>query len=108
MHPDFALKSRENDDRADDRAKTEAAYAVAFTELYGDLELPSAVAVHCGAQFGVTRERILKRPRDDFIWYRQWLWETKLPDYLSGRIFEYSWHGEQRSLRNHRIFGICY
>ena len=92
MHPNTSLPSRQDDEEADDRTKTEAAYAKAFLELFTDLELPQEVAVHCGAQFGATRERLLRRPREDYERYRQWLLETDLPDYLSGRILEYSWH----------------
>ncbi|KAI9661998.1 MAG: hypothetical protein M1831_002913 [Alyxoria varia] len=92
MSPDLAAVSRLTDPDADDRAKTEAAYAKAFTELFPDLQLPDDVAVHCGAQFAVTREAVKRRPKRDYVRYRQWLWETDLPQQYSGRVFEYAWH----------------
>lgn len=77
----------------DDRGKTEAVYARSYAELFGSAApLPSVVAVHCGAQFAATAATIRRRSREDYIHFRQWLWETDLGDDLSGRIMEYVWH----------------
>lgn len=92
MTPDLTAASREFDDEADDRAKTEAAYARSFTELFPGEQIPEAVAVHCGAQFAVTRAAIRRRSKEEYVRFREWLWNTKLPDYLSGRVMEYAWH----------------
>lgn len=77
-----------------DRANTEASYAHAFQELFPGETVPDAVGVHCGAQFAVSRDRILDRPQQDYRRYRDWLWETSLEDSISGRIMEYSWHSK--------------
>ena len=94
MTPDLAAVSKEQDENADDRAKTEAAYAQAFTELFPGEEIPEAVAVHCGAQFAAARDLIRRRSREEYIAFRRWLWDTELPDYLSGRVMEYAWHSQ--------------
>lgn len=78
-----------------DRAHTEAAYIQAFLELFPGSrpgETPEAIGIPCGAQFALSRRAIRKRPRKDYIRYRDWLWNTELPDNVSGRILEYSWH----------------
>ena len=38
------------------------------------------------------------RPKSDYEDYRRWLLETRLPDDISGRILEYSWHSMNSSL----------
>jgi hypothetical protein len=45
-----------------------------------------------GAQFAVSRDAIRKRPRQDYIHMRDWLFETPESDANSGRVFEYTWH----------------
>lgn len=70
-------------------------YAAAFRELFPDILVPETVGASCCAQFAVTRETILKRPREDYEKYQRWLLETALEDGLSGRIMEYSWHSMQ-------------
>ncbi|GAB1218491.1 hypothetical protein ATERTT37_007747 [Aspergillus terreus] len=63
-----------------------------FKELFPGEEVPAAVGASCCAQFGVTRWQIRKRPKKDYERFRTWLAETPLPDDVSGRIMEYSWH----------------
>ena len=92
MTPDIHALDKQDDEEADDRAKTEAAYARAFTQLFPGEEIPEAVAVHCGAQFAATRDVIRQRSKEQYMWFRQWLYDTDLPDYLSGRVMEYAWH----------------
>lgn len=67
-------------------------YVKAFKEMFLETSLPSSVGVACCAQFAVTRERIHQRPLKDYQHYKQWLLDTPLTDYDSGRIFEYLWH----------------
>ncbi|ODH51156.1 hypothetical protein GX48_02771 [Paracoccidioides brasiliensis] len=67
-------------------------YQASFEELFPGTPVPQRVGVSCCAQFGVTREQILKRPKEEYEHFRQWLLNTPLPDELSGRVFEYSWH----------------
>jgi hypothetical protein len=71
---------------------TEIAYPQVFQELFPGEPLPSTVGVACCAQFAVTRDRIRARPVTDYQHYRQWLLDTSLEDYVSGRVLEYSWH----------------
>lgn len=74
-------------------AKT--SYAAAYAELFPDMmPVPEEVGVSCCAQFGVTREAVRRRPRKDYIRYRDWLVQTELSDDTSGRVFEYSWHSK--------------
>jgi hypothetical protein len=67
-------------------------------ELFPGVEVPEKVGVPCCSQFAVSREKILERPIEDYVRYRQWLLETTLPDDTSGRIMEYSWHSKLCSL----------
>ncbi|KAL6708546.1 hypothetical protein ACN47E_002527 [Coniothyrium glycines] len=68
------------------------AYKKAFEHLFPDEPVPAAVGVSCCAQFAATKERIRKKNKSDYIKYRQWILDTDLPDSISGRVFEYSWH----------------
>ncbi|KAJ5831759.1 hypothetical protein N7474_000070 [Penicillium riverlandense] len=63
-----------------------------FMELFPGTPVPDMVGVSCCAQFGVTRSKVRERPKKDYERFRTWLAETSLPDDLSGRIMEYSWH----------------
>jgi hypothetical protein len=92
LSPRLNATTRWDDPDADQRAKTEAAYAQAFSQLFPGEPVPEAVAVHCGAQFAVTRERILQRSLEEYRWYMEWLYTTELTDEFSGRVMEYTWH----------------
>ncbi|KAJ5222139.1 uncharacterized protein N7469_011026 [Penicillium citrinum] len=63
-----------------------------FKELFPGVPIPEEVGASCCAQFGVSREKVLERPRSDYMRFRDWLLKTDLTDDLSGRIMEYSWH----------------
>ncbi|KAF4764258.1 hypothetical protein N7455_003677 [Penicillium solitum] len=63
-----------------------------FMELFPGIPVPEEVGVSCCAQFGVSRAKVLERPRSDYERFRTWLADTPLEDDLSGRIMEYSWH----------------
>ncbi|EJP66748.1 uncharacterized protein BBA_04041 [Beauveria bassiana ARSEF 2860] len=67
-------------------------YSEAFAELFPDVAVPEAVGVPCCSQFGVTRETVRARPRDDYVRFREWLLASELDDAISGRVFEYAWH----------------
>ncbi|GKZ17705.1 hypothetical protein AbraCBS73388_010022 [Aspergillus brasiliensis] len=56
------------------------------------LQIPDKVAAACCAQFTVSREQVLQRPREDYIRIRQWIIDTPLDDAHSGRVMEYLWH----------------
>ncbi|KAF3481797.1 uncharacterized protein GIQ15_04556 [Arthroderma uncinatum] len=67
-------------------------YKKAFKELFPGEAVPETVGVACCSQFAVRRESIRKRPKSDYIHYREWLVKTDLEDGLSGRVLEYAWH----------------
>ena len=69
----------------------EVLLAKSWSELFPLDEVPSVLAQPCCAQFALSRERIQAKPYAQYVWYRDWLFNTKLPDYLSGRIWEYVW-----------------
>lgn len=71
---------------------TEVAFADAWQAIFNNTNVPLVVATACCAQFAVSREQVLQRSREEYIWYHQWLMETPLEDDVSGRVFEYLWH----------------
>ena len=62
-----------------------------WSELFPSDPIPAALGQACCAQFALSRERILSIPLSRFIFYRDWIARTPLSDYISGRIWEYSW-----------------
>lgn len=110
ISPDPHAMARWNDPNADQRSKTEAVYAKAFSELFAGTPIPSAVGTHCGAQFAATRARIRARSLAEYRWYRQWLYTTELMDEFAGRVMEYSWHqilGQPAVDCPHAAFCFC-
>ena len=65
--------------------------ADSWAELFPEDQIPQVLGQPCCAQFAVSRERILSIPKPRFEWLRDWLLKTELSDYLSGRVFEYTW-----------------
>ncbi|KAL1305164.1 hypothetical protein AAFC00_002086 [Neodothiora populina] len=78
--------------RKDKDHRTELAFADAWQTMFNSSHVPEVIAVACCAQFAVSREQILKRSREEYIWYHKWLMDTDLEDEISGRVFEYLWH----------------
>ncbi|KAL0256163.1 hypothetical protein SLS55_008555 [Diplodia seriata] len=64
----------------------------AWQALFGNPDVPHVIGAACCAQFAVSRDRVLKRPLDDYVHFRDWVLDTPLEDDLSGRILEYLWH----------------
>ena len=62
-----------------------------WAELFPLDALPSFLAQTCCAQFALSKERIHSIPLSRFIYHRDWILTTPLSDYISGRIWEYSW-----------------
>ena len=62
-----------------------------WSELFPSDPLPAALGQACCAQFALSKERVLSIPLSRFIFYRDWIARTTLSDYVSGRIWEYSW-----------------
>lgn len=73
---------------------TKQIYKRAFQELLPEMEVPKEIGVSCCSQFAVSRDAIRRRPKEDYIRYRQWIIDTPLTDDLSGRVFEYAFHSE--------------
>ncbi|RMZ69766.1 histone-lysine n-methyltransferase 2b [Pyrenophora seminiperda CCB06] len=69
----------------------EVLLAKSWSELFPLDPVPHVLAQPCCAQFALSRERIQAKPYAQYVWYRDWLFSTRLPDHLSGRIWEYVW-----------------
>ncbi|KAG9205634.1 hypothetical protein G6514_007239 [Epicoccum nigrum] len=74
-----------------DFKQEEVLLAKSWSELFPLDEIPSMLAQPCCAQFALSRERIQAKSHAQYVWYREWLFQTKIPDHLSGRIWEYVW-----------------
>jgi hypothetical protein len=83
MHPGATVE--------DESKQEELMLARAWGELFPDDQVPSVLAQPCCAQFALSRERIRTIPRARFVYYRDWLLQTDLSDYIAGRIWEYLW-----------------
>ena len=73
------------------RSGTEAAVGGNWHMLFPDDELPDTMASPCCAQFAVTRERIRRRPKEEYERFRNWLLGSLLDNDMSGRVFEKLW-----------------
>lgn len=60
-------------------------------ELFPFDPIPLFLAQPCCSQFALSRDRIRSIPRSRYVFYRDWILKTPLSDYVSGRIWEYSW-----------------
>ena len=69
----------------------ETVLSKSWSELFPSDPVPAALGQACCAQFALSRERVLSIPLSRFIFYRDWITRTPLSDYISGRIWEYSW-----------------
>lgn len=69
----------------------EAVLSKSWNELFPSDPLPTALGQACCAQFALSKERVLSVPLSRLIFYRDWIMRTSLSDYVSGRIWEYSW-----------------
>ncbi|KAI1618986.1 hypothetical protein EDD36DRAFT_414642 [Exophiala viscosa] len=80
--------------RDDDERTAERAFVGAWTYMFQSnvSDVPETIAQPCCAQFAVSKAQVLKRSREDYLRYRQWLLDTELDDDTSGRVFEYLWH----------------
>ncbi|BCS30523.1 DUF3431 domain-containing protein [Aspergillus puulaauensis] len=70
----------------------EKIYADAWKALFLDDDVPEVVAAPCCSQFAVSREQILQRPLSDYQRYYNWVLGNDLPDDLTSRVMEYTWH----------------
>lgn len=61
--------------------------------LYPEVEpfkVPEIIAQPCCAQLAVTRDAVQSVPREEYVRYINWLANTELDDYISGRFWEHS------------------
>lgn len=64
----------------------------AWLELFPDAKAPPKVLSQpCCAQFALSKDRIQTIPLTQYVFYRDWLLQTPMPDKLSGRVWEYVW-----------------
>ena len=69
----------------------EAVLVESWAELFPSDPLPKTLAQPCCAQFALSKQRIHSIPLSQFTFFRDWILKTPLSDYISGRIWEYSW-----------------
>lgn len=69
----------------------EAVLRQCWNELFPSHDLPKTLSQACCAQFAVSKQRIQMHPLSQYVFYRDWILRTPLSDYVSGRIWEYSW-----------------
>lgn len=86
-----------DEEEISEEARAGTFYKPAFEGLFPGVPVPEVIGASCCAQFAVTADKIRERPKSDYETYRHWLLETKLPDDISGRILEYSWHCKNSS-----------
>lgn len=75
----------------DGEKKEERELARVWSELFPLDPIPQILAQPCCGQFALSRERVHAIPKTKFSFYRDWLMRTDLPNYLSGRVWEYLW-----------------
>jgi hypothetical protein len=101
----------------DDWKKEEREFAKVWSELFPLETIPEVLAQPCCGQFALSRERVLAIPKTDFVFYRDWLLRTDLPDSLSGRAWEYLWQyiftGENALCPDQHVcycdgYGVCF
>lgn len=83
LHPDSAGENLAKQE--------EAVLSEAWNELFPQHPLPTTLSQPCCAQFALSQQRILSIPLSQFTFFRDWISRTPLSDYISGRIWEYSW-----------------
>lgn len=69
----------------------EVMIAKAWSEIFPMDPVPEVLAGSCCAQFALSRERIHAMPLGRYIYFRDWVLRTQLPDHISGRVWEYIW-----------------
>ncbi|KKK18104.1 hypothetical protein P175DRAFT_0502484 [Aspergillus ochraceoroseus IBT 24754] len=70
----------------------EKIYAQAWQELFHNTNVPEVIGVPCCSQFAVSRDQVLKRPLSDYQRFYNWVLNNDLPDDMTSRVMEYTWH----------------
>ncbi|OTA70060.1 hypothetical protein K449DRAFT_459874 [Hypoxylon sp. EC38] len=63
----------------------------AFAKIFSVDEVPEILAGPCCSQFAVTRDAVRRNPRSQYQVNMDWIIETELDDYISGRVWEHMW-----------------
>lgn len=88
-----------------------------FSTPNSTIAVPEIFAQPCCSQFAVTREAIRSVPKNKYARYIDWLSNTDLSDYISGRVWEHLWQYlftgkaidcplEWKALC--RMYGVCF
>jgi Protein of unknown function (DUF3431) len=85
LHP-FSGTADKNNDQPE-----EVIFANSWRELFPDVAVPTVLSQPCCAQFALSKAKIQTIPKEKYIYYRDWILASKLPDNLSGRVWEYLW-----------------
>ncbi|KAL5341020.1 hypothetical protein BJX70DRAFT_85524 [Aspergillus crustosus] len=70
----------------------EQVYVDAWRSLFGNDNVPEVIGAPCCSQFAVSKDQVLKRPLSDYQRYYNWVLTNDLPDDLTSRVMEYTWH----------------
>ncbi|WEW60556.1 hypothetical protein PRK78_006043 [Emydomyces testavorans] len=62
-----------------------AVFGTAWKQLFPETPVPDVVAQPCCSQFAVSAERIRTIPLPRYVFWRDWVLRTPLPDWLTGR-----------------------
>ncbi len=93
--PDHIHPSSPSEDEFDQANRPEEAIVGrAWLELFpGEKEKgpPKVLSQPCCAQFALSADRIRAIPLERYVFFREWLLNSKLEDSLSGRVWEYVW-----------------
>lgn len=65
--------------------------ADAWDVFFGE-KMPEIVAGPLYAQFAVTKDQVLDRPKSFYERAHHWLLTTDQDDQMTGRVFEHTWH----------------
>lgn len=70
----------------DEKRPEEHNMVEAWAQLFHGAVAPERIGVPCCAQFALSRQQVWKRPREEYVAFRQWLLDTSMED--PGRILE--------------------
>lgn len=75
-------------------------------------QFPQEIFYYAGGQFKVSKKAILQHPIEYYKKFDDWLMSTDWPDWISARIFEYTWHliftgnSTDKKVENIEIFNL--
>lgn len=83
LHP-FSSAASENGNQPE-----EVVFANSWLEIFPNTTVPLVLSQPCCGQFALSKDKIRSIAREKYIYYRDWVLESKLPDNLTGRVWEY-------------------